>query len=213
MKIITWILVLCFTSQVFAGTVKEDLTVALNNYEYDMVVDWDQKDMKKAEAFNENFAQAVEKLYDRGLTNEELLAAIELRSRDKAKFATLKAKANLLGNSASDARSVANLLQSELSDMGQRGASWNGDVQHYLMAIIPLVLVGALIIYQMVWNKTHRCASAARHEVCHDVCDDYSSHEVCDSNWDNCHTEEYCVRSHEECGLEEFCESWEKIPK
>lgn len=213
MKFLSWILVFCFTSQVFAGTVQQDLTTALNNYEYDLVVEWDQKDMKKAEAFNKEFADTLNKLYDRGLSQEELLKTVEARSTDKAKFAALKAKATLLGNSATDARSIANLLQSQVADMGQRGASWNGEVQHYLLAIVPLVILGALIIYQYSWNRSHRCAEAAREEVCTDVCDDWSySDRNCDSWGNNCTSGEYCARSHTECGLEEVCKEWEKIP-
>src|SRR6476620_877805 len=104
MKLITWILVLCFTSQVFAGTAREDLTTALNNYEYNMVVDWDQKDMKKAEAFNQKFADTLAKLYDRGLKQEELLSALEGRIKNKEKFDALKMKAALAENSVTDAR-------------------------------------------------------------------------------------------------------------
>ncbi|MFL5785257.1 MAG: hypothetical protein ACJ76H_11640 [Bacteriovoracaceae bacterium] len=178
-----------------------------------MVVDWDQKDMKKAEAFNQQFADALQKLYDRGLTQEQLLSQVEARTNDKTKFAALKAQATLLGKSATDAGSIANLLQRQLSGMGERGASWNGQVVQYAMAIVPLVILGALIIYQAVWKSTHRCAEASREEVCSSVCDDYSYSDYnCDSWGENCTSGEYCARSHEECGLEEQCQRWEKIP-
>jgi hypothetical protein len=212
MKLITWFLILCFTTQAFAGTVREDLTSALNDYEYNMVVEWDQKDSAKAEAFNKEFSSALEKLFKQGLTQEELLSVVEKRVTSKERFEAIKMKASLLQNSASDARSIADLLQRELSDMGHRGASWNGEVQMYVLAIVPLVLLGALIIYQHMWNQSHRCVEAAREEVCHSVCDDYSYRDTC-STWDDstCTTGEYCVSSHEECGLEEFCKEWEKI--
>lgn len=211
MKLITWFLILCFTSQAFAGTVGEDLTTALNDYEYSMVVEWDQKDAAKAEAFNQEFTKAVKKLMDRGLTKDELLSVVEKRVTSKERFETIKFKAALLKDQVTDARSIANLLQSELSDMGQRGASWNGEVQMYVLAIVPLILLGALILYQHMWNESHRCKQAARVEVCHEVCDDYSYRDSC-SSWDSgCTTGEYCVSSHEECGLEQQCQEWEKI--
>lgn len=212
MKLFSWLLILCFTTQAFAGTVREDLTTALNDYEYDMVVEWDQKDKAKAEAFNEKFSQSVEKLFKRGLTQSELLAVVESRVTNKERFATIKMKATLLQNSLTDARSVTDLLQKELSEMGQRGASWNGEVQMYVLAIVPLVLIGALIIYQHMWNQSHRCAEASQEMFCEDVCDDWSySDNNCDSWGNNCTSGEYCARSHEECGLQEVCQEWEKI--
>lgn len=208
MKLLSWLLILCFTTQAFAGTVREDLTAALNNYEYDMVVEWDQKDKEKAEAFNEEFKKSLAQLTNRGLTKDELLSVVEGRV-SKERFEAIKMKATLL----QDARSVSDLLQSELSGMGQRGASWNGDVQMYVLAIVPLVLLGALILYQHMWNQSHRCARAALETVCETVCDDWSySENNCDSWGNNCTSGEYCARSHEECGLEEFCKEWEKIP-
>lgn len=212
MKLFSWLLILCFTTQAFAGTVREDLTTALNDYEFDMVVDWDQKDKARAEAFNEKFAQSLEKLFKRGLTQTELLSVVEGRLTNKERFQTIKMKASLLQNSLTDARSVTDLLQKELSEMGQRGASWNGEVQMYVLAIVPLVLIGALILYQYTWNQSHRCAEASREMFCEDVCDDWSySDNNCDSWGNNCTSGEYCARSHEECGLQEVCQDWEKI--
>lgn len=215
MKFLSWLLILCFTTQAaFAGTVREDLTSALNNYEYSMVVEWDQKDKEKAEAFSKQFIAEVQKLIDRGLKKEELLSVVESRVTSPERLATIKMKAALLKDSVTDAQGVANLLQSELTELGQRGASWNGEVQMYVLAIVPLILLGALIIYQHMWNQSHRCKTAAREMVCETVCDDWSYSESanCDSWGQNCSGGEYCVSSHEECGLEEFCKEWEKIP-
>ena len=208
MKLLSWLLILCFTTQAFAGTVREDLTNALNDYEYNMIVEWDQKDKAKAEAFNDQFSKTVAKLTDRGLTKDDLLSVVEGRVT-KERFQAIQMKATLL----KDTRSVSDLLQSELSEMGLRGASWNGEVQMYVLAIVPLVLLGALILYQHMWNQSHRCARAAMETVCESVCDDWSySDNMCDSWGNNCTSGEYCARSHEECGLEEFCKEWEKIP-
>ncbi len=212
MKLFSWLLILCFTTQAFAGTVREDLTTALNDHEYNMVVEWDQKDKAKAEAFNEQFTKNIAKLIDRGLSKAELLAAIEGRVTNKERFQSIKMKATLLQDSISDARDVTDLLQKELSEMGQRGASWNGDVQMYVLAIVPLVLIGALILYQHMWNQSHRCAEASREMFCEDVCDDWSYGTSCDTWGNNCTEGQVCMRSHQECGLEEVCQEWEKIP-
>lgn len=213
MRLLSWLLILCFTTQAFAGTVREDLTVALNNYEYDMVVEWDQKDKVMAEKFSENFSKTLNKLFDRGLTQDELLSVVESRMTDKERFKAIKMKATLLKDQAGDAQSVTRLLQDEMANLGTRGASWNGEIQMYVLAIVPLIILGALIIYQHMWNQSHRCATAAREEVCEDVCDDWSySDSNCDSWGNNCTSGEYCARSHTECGLEEFCKEWEKIP-
>lgn len=206
MKILSLILALTFSMQAFSSTVKEGLEKALNEYEYSMVVEWDQKDQAAAEKFTHEFSLALQNLKDQGLTHEELLSYIEGRVKDKEKFETIKASAALSGKNASSAMEIAKVLESNMEHMGLKGASWNGSVA-YLLAAAPIILLTALIINTYIWNTSHRCVAAHTYESCgyETYCTDY------DYDYDG---NQYCEDYDTEysCSDVERCDEWEKIP-
>lgn len=165
MKFLTWILVLCFTSQAMAASVREGLETAMNDFEYDMVVEWDQKDTKKAAEFSQKFSEKLEVLYQQGLSNDTLMKYIESRVTDKKKLAAIQASALMSTNGGTSAENVAKALQDNMDNFGNRGASWTGGVA-YAAVIAGLLALTALIIYQIVWNHKNRCAEAEMVEEC-----------------------------------------------
>lgn len=199
MKFITWILVFCFASQVMASTVKERLEAAMNQYEYSMVVEWDQKDVARAQVYTQKFVEDLEMLYQAGLSNDELMKYIESRVVNKEQLAAIKASAALDAQNGASAQSIAQALKKNMDKLGNQGASWTGGAA-YAAVIGGILVVGALIIWQLVWNLEHRCAEAQMEERCGEetVCDD----------WDNGECEDYdTVYS---CDDVEICLRWEK---
>lgn len=206
MKFLTWILIFCFATQAMASTVREGLEAAMNEFEYDMVVEWDQKDAKKAEAFTQKFIQSLEGLYEQGLSNDELMKYIEGRVKDKEQLAAIRASAALSAKDGASAENIAKALQSNMEKFGQRGASWTGGVA--MTAVITgLVAIGALIIYQLVWNLSRRCVEAQMQERCgnEDYCSDYDY----DSEG-NSYCEDWDTRY--SCENVETCLHWENKP-
>lgn len=200
MKFLTWILIFCFASQAMASTVREGLESAMNEFEYSMVVEWDQKDQKKAEEFTKKFTESLEQLYQQGLSNAELMKYIESRVSDKGQLSAIKAKALLDSQNGASPESIAQSLKDNLEKFGQRGASWTGGVA-YAAVITGIVAIGALIVYQLVWNLKHRCVKAQMEEHCgyESVCTDYDTdsegHSYCedyDSVYD-CDNVEVCL--------------------
>lgn len=206
MKFLTWILILCFTSQAMASTLREGLELAMNDYEYEMVVEWDQKDAAKAEAFTKKFTDKLEDLYKQGLSDEVVMKYIESRVMDKKQLAAIQASAALTAKNGSSAQNIAKALRE--NKLGHQGASWTGGAA-YAAVIGGLVIITALIVYQLVWNLNHRCATAVTTEVCgtESYCDSYSY------DWET--GSEYCDSWYEtyECSNVEYCQTWEKIPK
>jgi hypothetical protein len=204
MKFLTWILILCFASQAMASTVREGLEAAVNEFEYDMVVEWDQKDAAKAEAFSKKLTEKLRVLYQEGLSNAELVKYIESRVVDKNQLASLKASAAFSAEAGSSPENIAKALQENLEKFGNKGASWNGGVA-YAAVITGLLAVTALIIYQLVWNSKHRCAQGQMEERCGEetVCEDYDT-----DSQGNSYCEDYdTVYS---CRNVEVCLRWEK---
>lgn len=205
MKLITWFLLICFTSQAMASSVKAGLEAAMNDFEYEMVVEWDQKDAKKAEEFTKKFTDKLSALYQQGLSDSLMMEYIESRVKDKSQLATIKAAAALSAEGGSSPENIARAMRDNLDKFGDRGASWNGGVA-MAGAIVGILAVTALIIYQLVWESTHRCAEAKWSEECgyEDVCTDwdYDSYEgtsYCE-DWDTVYS----------CSDVEKCLRWEK---
>lgn len=201
MKFLTWILIFCFASQAMASTIREGLEAAMNEYEYEMVVEWDQKDAVKAQEFTQKFTEKLEALYQQGLSNDEVMKYIETRIVDKKQLASIQASAALSAKGGSSAQNIAQALQENMEKFGHRGASWTGGVA-YAAVISGLLIVGALIVYQLVWNLKHRCVEAQMEEHCGEetYCDDYDTDEYGDSyceDWDteySCSDVEVCLR-------------------
>lgn len=119
MKFLTWILIFCFTTQAFAVTnVREGLQSAMNEFEYDMVVEWDQKDRAKAEQFTKKFTEKLEALYKEGLSDAEVMRYIETRVVDQKQLANIKASAALQSKGGSSAQNLARALQENMDKFG-----------------------------------------------------------------------------------------------
>ncbi len=203
MKFLTWILILCFASQAMAATVREGLEAAINDYEYSMVVDWDQKDSKVAEAFTQKFTDKIEALYQQGMTNDILMKYVESRVFDKKKLAAIQAAAALTAEGGSSAQNIAKAIQE--NKLGVQGASWSGGIAAAGI-ITGIVAIAALIVYQLVWELNHRCESGYTTEVCghESFCTDY--------DYDFEDGSEYCSNSETQyvCNDVEKCSNWVK---
>lgn len=199
MKFLTWILLFCFATQAMSSTVKEGLESAMNDFEYDMVVEWDQKDQKKAEEFSRKFSEKLEVLYQQGLSNDVLMSYVESRVKDKGQLAAIRASAAFGAQGGNSAQNIAKVLQDNMGKFGNQGASWTGGVA-YAAVIAGLLAVAALIVYQLVWNLKHRCAEAQMEEHCGEetVCDDYDDGEC--EDYDTVYS----------CSDVEVCLRWEK---
>ncbi|MFL5784522.1 MAG: hypothetical protein ACJ76H_07940 [Bacteriovoracaceae bacterium] len=187
-KLFSLILVLCFSVNVMAASTS-GLERAMDDYQYALTVEWDQKDQAvyqaKTDAF---FAEMAKMIADEGLTKEQILSVAEKKMQNKAQLEALKLKLQLAGK-ASNSQELAGILQSSVKDMYSRGASWNGDV-------LPMVgiglLVAAVIGYAVWFSATHECVAYEDRWECNtnNYCDDYG---YC-SGTESCGWEPYCTQ-------------------
>lgn len=205
-------LLLCLCTNVFAGTAgMNKLERHLDDYQYAMTVEWDQKDQKFKEAKTKEFNAALEKVIrEEGVSQLEVMSLLEKKVISKDALNAIQLKLALLGN-ASSPEALAKSLEGATKEMYTQGASWNGEI------VIPLaigVIVVAIVAYKWWWEKNHVCAEWELRDECvtsywdnrscttHTDSDGHS-YESCDSYWQ----EETTVT----CGPMNHCVRYEKV--
>ena len=92
-KVLSLILLFIFTTEISiaAVTPKEELIQILNELDFALKVEWDQKDKAFAEAKMTEFNTRLKELYKKGLKKEELLTVVK-----ESKNVNLQNEFNLL---------------------------------------------------------------------------------------------------------------------
>lgn len=191
-KLFSLLLVLCFSVNTFAASTA-GLERAMDEYQFALTVEWDQKDQviyqAKTDAF---FAEMAKLIVSEGLSKEEILSVADKKMKNKAQLEALKLKLTLAGKANSSAE-LGKVLQGSVKDMYSSGASWNGEA---LMPIGLGLLVAAVIGYAVWFSATHECVAYDSRWECHETtnCDSYGN---------------YCY-SDSSCGWQDYCTQWVK---
>lgn len=192
-KLLSVVLAFTFTFNVFAAsTATQELEKSLDNYQYAMTVEWDQKDQKFSDAQTEKFLADMGKLIkEKGLKQEEILALAEKKIANKQTVEAMKVKLALIG-SVRNSSELASVLKDVSKDMYSQGASWNGDV---VMTAGLVVLVVAVVGYAIWFSANHRCVEYSERWECDTYRDcgyDYYG-SICYSDT-TCQWVDYCTR-------------------
>ncbi|MES2527220.1 MAG: hypothetical protein V4598_09030 [Bdellovibrionota bacterium] len=189
-KLFSLLLVLCFSANVFAGSTA-GLERALDEYQFALTVEWDQKDQKvyqaKTDAF---FAEMAKIIASEGLSREEIVSVAEAKMKNKAQLEALKLKLALAGKAGST-QELGKVLQESVKDMYASGASWNGDA---VLPVLGGIAIAALLGYVIWFHATHECVAYDERWEC-------SSTSRCD-DW-GCYTDE-------SCGWQSYCTQYVK---
>lgn len=202
MKILSLLLSLCISFNVLAATgTVSGLERAIDDFQYTMTVEWDQKDQKFHDAQTDLFLKKLSEIIKKeGLTKDQVIAMAEKRVQDKQAFEAMKLKMTLLNKNAS-AEELAVTLKETSKEFYSKGASWNGDAA----LIIPLALFAIVIGYAVWWSATHECVAREDQWQCDttEYCADY------DTDWDG---NSYCSWWEEDtdCGYVSVCTQWQK---
>jgi hypothetical protein len=164
MKFISWILLICISSNVLASASSmQELESSLDEYQYSMTVDWDQNDKafykQKTEAF---FSKLQELMKDGRVSQSEVMTLIQTKVSDKNVINNMKVQ---LGDvsSAKSSSELANILKDNSDKFYAKGASWNGDTT---MTIAGIAAVVGLLGYLIWYGATHKCVASNREYVC-----------------------------------------------
>lgn len=164
MRIISLLVAFCFSMNVMAstGTIQE-LERAMDDYQYALTVEWDQKDQAIFQLQSQAFFDKMNKLISEGgLSQAQVLQVIESKSKNKAAFEGIKLKLNTISKNVSSDE-LANIIKDSAKDLYAQGASWNGEV--VFSVAIGIVLIGALA-YSIWWSATHECVAYEEQYVC-----------------------------------------------
>lgn len=211
MKLISWLLILCFTTNVFARSVEHNLASTVEEFKYELTVEWDQKDQEALKSILDRMRGELSKLKASGMTGKDLIAYVE-KTGNPQQIARIKAQLMLNEANMSEER-LADFFRKEVLPVGQAGASWNGgaEIKYGLAAV---ALIGILVLLAMKWSKytddwnASTCITAEKYESCGEeyVCD--LSNEYYDENGS---LQSSCVAGHYEtrCYTHERCLVWE----
>ena len=192
-KLLSIVLAFTFTFNVFAAsTASQALEKSLDNYQYAMTVEWDQKDQKFSDAQTEKFLAEMGRLIkEQGLKQEEILALAEKKIANKQTIEAMKLKLALIGD-VKNSSELASVLKEVSKDMYSRGASWNGDV---VLTAGLVVLVVAVVGYAVWFSATHECVAWSERWECDTYRDcgyDYYG-SICYTDT-TCRWVDYCTR-------------------
>lgn len=179
MKILSIVLSLCLTMNVLAasGTVSE-FEKSLDNLQYSLTVEWDQKNQDVYEKLSQKFFDDMEHMMaNQQLTQEQIIAVLEKKVANKKALEAIKLKLSLMGKV--NESQLAEVLKESSKEMYTQGASWNGDV------VTPVIIgVAVLAIGYLIWfHATHECNSYNTSYSCANTSEVYGT---------QCSYSEYC---------------------
>lgn len=165
MRLISALLCFCLTFNVMAasGTVGE-LEKALDEYQYSLTVEWDQKDPAFMTAKTEAFYASLSDLMDKGLSQEDILAVVSKKSKNPKEIEALKLKMEMLAGKATSASDLAKAITANSKGLYSTGASWEGSA--ILISVGIVAVIGAAIAYSVWFDKNHTCVATAQGEQC-----------------------------------------------
>ncbi len=164
MRFVAFILSLCLTMNVIAASTGQlQLERELDEYNYALSVEWDQKDWKFYEAETEKFLIKLSYLMrEQGLTPNDLTLLSEKKIKNKAVLDAVKHRVERLGPNSSEA-DLIEILKQTSTEFYSQGASWNG------MAVLlyggGLVLLAA-ITYHLWVAATTECVQKVEEYKC-----------------------------------------------
>lgn len=201
-KICLTLLALVFCLNSFAATgVADDFARIVDDYQYSLTVDWDQKDQAMHEKITNKFYEDLDVLTKgKGLKTEEMEKMLMAKVKDAKVLNGIRAKIALMGKDASR-EELMGLLRSEAKNLYSSGSSWNGDAT---LTWGIAIVVGALIAYAVIFQLTHTCVRYEQRD--YKTCTEATDY-GCDYSGFNCGT---VYLGYTECKYESYCAEYEK---
>lgn len=207
MRFISLIVAICFSFNVLAasGTVQE-FEKLLDNYQYELTVEWDQKDQEFYNSKTKIFFEELEKLIKAGLTTEEITDLVSAKAKNSQVVEAIKLKMNLLGGL--NFEELVQIIKSSSKDLYLEGASWNGSV---IFPVIAGLLVAGVIGYFIWWDANHYCAAYESEYICRTYGNCRHNYTHYDPYYSGYYGDSICYgTSYTTCGYEDVCVDWQK---
>ncbi len=167
MKTLALILTFCISFNVLATEpVIDELESLIDDYNYALTVEWDQKDAKFAAQKTTQFYSELERLLTNGeLSKDQLDSLLASKVSDQRKLQSLKERAALLP-SFSTSQELGNYLATNKAEFYASGASWNGTATVFYGGLALFFL--SFIAYTTWYNSNYECVEweLRTHNVC-----------------------------------------------
>lgn len=190
MKLTALLLSLCISFNVLAasGTVQE-LERQMDEYEYVLSVEWDQKDQKFYQEQTTAFMEKLDSLIkEEGLSEKDIISLAEKRKVSKQTIEAIRLKIAMAGKIQSGEQ-LAGILKQTSEEMFSRGAAWNGmSTDTILIGLLIVAVVG----YAVWFDANYKCVAWGEKYEC-----------------DTTHSSDG-LRSTTTCGWKSYCASYEK---
>lgn len=165
MKIVAFLLSLCFTLNVFASSnLTSEVQRTIDEYQFAMTVEWDQNDRSFAEAQTRKLFSEISSLFAQGMTSDDLLKIIESKIKNPAIVAELRMKAQTLPTGSTE--ELIQALADSSTSFYSEGASWNGTAVAFYGGIAVFFI--GFIAYTTWYNANYECVEyeLRYHNVC-----------------------------------------------
>jgi hypothetical protein len=145
-----------------SGTVQE-LERALDEYQYALTIEWDQKDSTFMTEKTEAFYKTLAALMDKGLTQTEIMDLVAKKSSHPKELEALTLKMKMLAETSSSSAELAQVITENSKNFYATGASWEG---YYYATAGIFVVVAALVGYSIWFESQRTCVATAQGTQC-----------------------------------------------
>jgi hypothetical protein len=144
---LTFVIAMSFMFSVPAGaaTHADSLRSAMNELNYALNVEWDQKDPAFYDAQMNRFQSVMVELSAQGMTQEEMLLQAKGLVKDTRTAAELEKTLQLISANKLTNAEAKKLVMEMIAQSHSRGANWSGEIYMSLGTVIALVLVIAVL--------------------------------------------------------------------
>lgn len=133
MKLFTLLLSLFLSFNIFAST--SNLENLINEHQYFLTVEWDQKDKELYEQKSREFGKNFNEIISKGISRNEINNVFQSHIKDPKAVARLNVRLALLPAEPS-ADDMRELFEETKKDFYAKGASWSGDIDWEAVAWI-----------------------------------------------------------------------------
>jgi hypothetical protein len=164
-KIVTIFISLLLSFNLMAASTGENrLSHLIDDLQFSLTVEWDQKDKEAFNKINDEFRQKIEAMVQEdGISKAELINLLEARVSNKKLMDEMQIRIKLMSANPTSSE-IFSLFQEMKSSLYRQGASWNGE------AVMVSSLVLVMIVFTIIWIRdvikmTRSCADEGGHEV------------------------------------------------
>lgn len=142
--------------QANAGT-NNSLSQAIEELNYSLTVEWDQKDQKFYDKKMKDFASTIAELQESGLTNQQLVDHVIAQIKNKNLAKDVETTFNMIQLNKMSPLEARNTMKELMDHSYNQGASWTGGVAEGIVVVAFLGAVAFAIVYGLNVSCVKRC--------------------------------------------------------